>query len=125
MAVVVDEHGSVEGVVTPTDLLEAIAGEFPEGGDAPLRLEEQPDGSWLVDAQTDLHRLSQRLGADLTGAEGRHTTLAGYLMWQLGRLPEEGDTITGEGFEFEVVARTGLRLDLVRVRREAPRSTAT
>jgi CBS domain containing-hemolysin-like protein len=125
MAVVVDEHGSVEGVVTPTDVLEAIAGEFPEGGDAPLRMEEQPDGSWLVDAQMDLHRLGHRLGADLAaGAEGRYATLAGYLMWRLGRLPAEGDTIAGEGFEFEVVARAGLRLDLVRVRPEAPRSAA-
>jgi CBS domain containing-hemolysin-like protein len=116
MVVVVDEYGSVQGVATPTDVLEAIAGEFPEGADAALRLEQEADGSWLADAQLDIHRLGHRLSVELADEEGLYATLAGYLMFRLGRLPSVGDRVVADGLEFEVVSLAGLRPGLVRVR---------
>ncbi len=103
MAVIVDEHGSFEGVATPTDILEAIAGEFPdEDGDTPS-VETLEDGVWVVDGFTDIRRLSGVLDADLVDEDDRYTTLAGYVLWHLGHIPTGGEKFTANGFEFEVL----------------------
>ncbi len=103
MAVIVDEHGSFEGVATPTDILEAIAGEFPdEDGDTPS-VEPLEDGVWIVDGFTDIRRLSGVLDADLVDEDDRYTTLAGYVLWHLGHIPTGGEKFTANGFEFEVL----------------------
>lgn len=103
MAVIVDEHGSFEGVATPTDILEAIAGEFPdEDGDAPS-VETVEDGIWIVDGFTDIRRLSGILDRDLVDEDDRYTTLAGFVLWHLGHIPTGGEKFTAEGFEFEVL----------------------
>jgi len=120
MLVVIDEYGSVEGVVTPTDLLEAIAGEFPEGADHPITMEPQPDGSWLVDAQIDTHRLSHLLEAELVDQAGRYTTLAGLLMWRLGRLPVAGDTVEQGGVVFTITTLARRRPGMVLARKAPP-----
>ncbi len=103
MAVIVDEHGSFEGVATPTDILEAIAGEFPdEDGDAPS-VETVEDGVWIVDGFTDIRRLRGILDRDLVDEDDRYTTLAGFVLWHLGHIPTGGEKFTAEGFEFEVL----------------------
>ncbi|MCF7646051.1 TerC family protein [Bacillus subtilis] len=103
MAVIVDEHGSFEGVATPTDILEAIAGEFPdEDGDTPS-VETLEDGVWIVDGFTDIRRLSGVLDTDLVDEDDRYTTLAGYVLWHLGHIPTGGEKFTANGFEFEVL----------------------
>ncbi|MDM8343811.1 TerC family protein [Pseudochrobactrum sp. sp1633] len=103
MAVIVDEHGSFEGVATPTDILEAIAGEFPdEEGDSPS-VETQEDGVWIADGFTDIRRLSGILERDLVDEDDRYTTLAGFVLWHLGHIPVGGEKLTAEGFEFEVL----------------------
>ncbi|WP_137389828.1 TerC family protein [Rhodoligotrophos defluvii] len=118
LAMVFDEYGSLEGVVTPTDVLEAITGGFPEEGEIGPRFETEPDGSWLVDGQTDIHRLSQVLDVDLTDEDDRYSTLAGFLLWQVGYLPKQGEKISAEGFDFEIVEMDGgRRIGLVRIRR--------
>lgn len=103
MAVIVDEHGSFEGVATPTDILEAIAGEFPdEEGDTPS-VEMQEEGVWIADGFTDIRRLSGFLDCDLVDEDDRYTTLAGFVLWHLGHIPVGGEKFTAEGFEFEVL----------------------
>lgn len=103
MAVVVDEHGSFEGVATPTDILEAIAGEFPDDeGDMPS-VETLENGVWIVDGFTDIRRLSGILDCDLVDEDDRYTTLAGYVLWHLGHIPVGGEKFSAEGFEFEVL----------------------
>lgn len=103
MAVIVDEHGSFEGVATPTDILEAIAGEFPdEDGDTPS-VETLENGVWIVDGFTDIRRLSGVLDTDLVDDDDRYTTLAGYVLWHLGHIPIGGEKFTANGFEFEVL----------------------
>ncbi|PZQ47562.1 MAG: hypothetical protein DI556_17100 [Rhodovulum sulfidophilum] len=116
MAVIVDEFGSLKGIATPTDVLEAIAGDFPDEDEAPATEERGEDGSWLVDGWIDIRRASQLLETDLEDAADRYSTLAGYLLRHLGRLPVEGETVRAGELVFEVVAMQGHAIDKLRVR---------
>lgn len=120
MAVIVDEFGSLEGIATSTDILEAIAGEFPDEGEARLVAEKEPDGAWLVDGWIDIRKASNLLDVDLEDETERYSTLAGYILWQLGRLPAEGAKVRAGGLEFEVVALDGRAIEKVRVRNVDP-----
>ncbi len=111
MAFLVDEFGAFEGVVTATDLLEMIAGDFDEGHDeveAMIRLRD--DGTWLVDGQTDLEELADELGEDFGEAEGFHT-VAGLVLHQLSRVPNEGEILQLGRFEVEVIDMDDRRID--------------
>ncbi|WP_312528857.1 TerC family protein [Paracoccus sp. (in: a-proteobacteria)] len=117
LAVVVDEYGSLEGIVTPSDLLEAIAGEFGEEDEDRLMTEAQPDGSWIVDGALDVRRASNLLGADLADDADRYSTLAGYILWQLGTLPNVGAKVRVGDLELEVNEMNGRAISKVHVRR--------
>lgn len=111
MAFLVDEFGAFEGVVTATDLLEMIAGDFDEShdeGEAMIRLRE--DGTWLVDGQTDLEELADELGEDFGEQEGFHT-VAGLVLHQLSRVPDEGEVLQLGRFEVEVIDMDDRRID--------------
>ena len=111
MAFVVDEYGAFEGVVTATDLLEMIAGDFNESHDeADLAMRKREDGSWLVDGQTDLDELADTLGEDFGENEGFHT-VAGLVLHHLSRLPSEGEVLQLGRFEVEVVDMDDRRID--------------
>jgi CBS domain containing-hemolysin-like protein len=118
MAIVLDEYGSVEGIATPLDILEAIAGEFPDESDE-LSVQQQEDGSWLVDALIDAHRISQLLNYNLVDDNNRYSTLAGFLLAELGHLPEQGEQIIKEDLCFEVVAVTNTQIERVRISRQS------
>ncbi|MFP5447312.1 MAG: hemolysin family protein [Alphaproteobacteria bacterium] len=112
MAFVVDEFGNLEGVVTPIDLLEMIAGDFPEdhdGAPTPLIL-QRSDGSFLVDGRADLLDLGDRLGESFEENEGFHTA-AGLVLHRLGRIPNEGDTAIIRRYQVEVVDMDERRID--------------
>lgn len=117
VALVVDEYGSILGLVTPADVLETIAGEFPsETGEGDPSAVSEPDGAWLLDASLDARRVEHLLGHRLPGAaEGSFSTLAGFVLQQLGRLPAPGDRFETDGLEFEVTAMDGARIQRVRV----------
>lgn len=113
LAVIVDEFGSLEGIATPTDVLEAIAGDFPDEDEAPLTVERHADGSLLVDGWIDIRRLSQLLDVDLSDETERYSTLAGFILWQLGHFPNEGDKIRAGDMTFEIRAMEGRAIDKV------------
>lgn len=115
MAAVLDEYGSLEGIVTSTDILEAIAGEFADEGEEPVYAEQAPDGSWLVDGSIEIRRVSALIGADLVDKADHYSTLAGYILWQLGHLPAEGERVRAGGFVFEVVAMEDHSISRVRI----------
>ncbi|WP_200943754.1 MULTISPECIES: hemolysin family protein [unclassified Brevundimonas] len=111
MAFLVDEFGAFEGVVTATDLLEMIAGDFDEGhDDAEVNVRQREDGSWLVDGQTDIDELSDALGEDFGEAEGFHT-IAGLVLHQLSRVPHEGEILQLGRFEVEIIDMDDRRID--------------
>ena len=111
MAFLVDEFGAFEGVVTATDLLEMIAGDFDEGhDDAEVNVRQREDGTWLVDGQTDLDELSDTLGEDFGEQEGFHT-VAGLVLHRLSRVPGEGEILQLGRFEVEVIDMDDRRID--------------
>ena len=112
MALVVDEFGALEGVVTPTDLLEMIAGDFDEGHDAatPDAILKREDGSYLVDGRAEVDDLAKALGADFTETSQFHTA-AGLVLHEIGRLPSEGDVFEIGGFRVEVIDMDDRRID--------------
>ncbi|MGH9917076.1 MAG: hemolysin family protein, partial [Pyrinomonadaceae bacterium] len=121
MAVVLDEHGSFEGVVTPTDILEAIAGDFPDEGDESPVLERSDDGSMVVDAYIDIRRLGGLIERDLVDDGDRYTTLAGYILWNLGHIPAQGEKLKVDDYEYEIVEMDGRNIGKVKI---SPTETA-
>nr|WP_222858081.1 TerC family protein [Rhizobium cauense] len=117
VAVVLDEYGDLEGMVTPTDLLEAIAGEFPDEDEEKLTIERGDDGSLTVDGWIDIRHASKLLDANLVDETDRYSTLAGFILWHLGHLPHEGEGFTTDELAFEVVRLDGRNIDKVRVQR--------
>lgn len=116
MAMIVDEHGSLEGIATPTDVLEAIAGEFPDIGEEAAMLEEQDDGSWLADGFIDIRQFSSAMGHDLVDDADRYSTLGGFIMTQLGHLPVAGERVMVDGLEFEILSLDKRSIGKIRVR---------
>jgi putative hemolysin len=118
IALVIDEYGGIQGLVTPSDILEAIVGDLPEAGEQvePLAV-QRPDGSWLLDGMLpvdefkDLFDLGELPGED----QGIYQTLAGFVIMQLGRIPAATDYFIWEGLKIEVVDMDGNRVDKVLV----------
>ena len=114
-ALVLDEYGSVEGVLTLTDLLEAIVGDLPDA-DAPTppRARRLPDGSWIVDGMLNLDDVRDRIThRDLP--EGDYHTLAGFLITRFGHLPAPAEHLDWSSFRFEVADVSSNRIRTVRV----------
>ena len=112
MALVHDEYGNLEGVVTPADLLSAIVGNFAshqDAGDAPMIVERE-DGSLLVAGALPADALADRLDIDLPD-DRDYATAAGYVLSVLKRLPEEGEHFTAQDWRFEVVDMDGRKID--------------
>jgi putative hemolysin len=111
-AVVVDEYGSVEGVVGATDILKAIAGAVPKrGAEDEVDAVRRADGSWLIDGMMPVDEFEDRLGLRGLKGTGDFDTIAGFALWQLGRLPRAGDDFHWRGWRFEVVDMDGRRID--------------
>lgn len=114
MAMVVDEYGDLEGLVTLTDILEALVGDIPGAGEADPRIVRREDGSFVVDGMVGLDEVKQMLGAaHLPGEDPEFHTLGGYLMARLNRVPMVADRVTADGHAFEVVEMDGRRVDRV------------
>jgi putative hemolysin len=112
MAIVVDEYGATQGVVTLADIIEAVAGTLPEtGSDLVSALVKRTDGSWLVDGSVGIDEFQDRLG--VSGLRGSRTfdTVAGYALFRLGRLPVVGDTFTDRTGHYEIVDMDVRRID--------------
>jgi putative hemolysin len=110
MAFVVDEFGTLEGVVTTADLLEMIAGEFPEAHDtADPAILAQADGSFIVDGSCDIEAVERALHHNFGAARGFHTA-AGLVLDRLGRLPQQGVELSVDGWRITVLAMEGRRI---------------
>jgi putative hemolysin len=114
MALVVDEYGDLEGLVTLTDILVALVGDIPEIGDADQRIVRREDGTWLIDGMVSLDEVKQLLGVStLPGEDPDFHTLGGYMMARLHRVPMVADRVAAGDFLFEIVDMDGRRVDRV------------
>lgn len=126
VALASDEFGTIVGMVTLIDVMEAVVGELPSPDDRlkpDVRL--RPDGTWLADALVDITRVEQMLsGFQADPAEQRdYETLAGFVVKQLGRVPREGDLVETPRYVFEVLDMDRHRVDKVLITR-SPASVA-
>jgi putative hemolysin len=118
LALVHDEYGHLEGIVTPADLLAAIAGSFVahgDEGDGPM-ITEREDGSLLIAGALPADAMADRLGIDLP-EDRDYATLAGFALSVLRKLPTEGEHFTEQGWRFEVVDMDGRKIDKLLVQR--------
>ena len=118
MELVTDEFGSILGLVTLNDVMEAIVGEFPTQGErAKPEAKRRDDGSWLIDAMIDLEAVERTLPGFKFGGDAysEYQTLAGFVVKTLGRVPREGETCEAQGYVFEVLDMDRHRVDKVLV----------
>ncbi len=120
LAVVVDEYGGLEGIVTQADLLEALAGELPETEGGQPDVQEREDGSLLIDGMAPAADIFNRLALAAPSTSGRFHTIAGFALAQLGHLPVAGEKFAYEDWSFEIVDMDGRRIDKLLARREVP-----
>ncbi len=126
IALVIDEHGALEGLVTMNDVLEAIVGEMPTH---PGRVEglavRREDGSWLLDGRMPVSDFKELFSIERLPREeeGGYHTLAGFIMTYLGRLPSAADHFVWDGLRIEVVDMDRRRIDKVMVNRIEPDNT--
>ena len=124
-AVVLDEYGGVSGVVTLRDLLEPLVGDLSDEFDE----DEEPEfaridaSRWLIDGQAGIDDVSTHLGVDLP--EGDYVTIGGFLLERLDRIPEAGDCVELDGWEFRVQSMERRRITDVVARRTVEAAAAT
>lgn len=119
MVFVYDEYGHFEGVITAMDVLQGIAGDFPESEDAEEKIVERKDASLLVAGWTPVDEFADRLGLTLD-PDRDFETVAGLVLAQIDRLPEAGESVDIQGWRLEVIDMDGRRIDKLLVRRAAP-----
>ena len=121
LALVHDEYGHLEGIVTPADLLDAIAGTFVahgDDGDTPMLIERE-DASLLISGALPADAMADRLGIDLP-EDRDYATVAGFALSVLKKLPHEGEHFTSQGWRFEVIDMDGRKIDKLLACRSKP-----
>jgi putative hemolysin len=121
VALVMDEYGAVEGLVTVTDLLTAIVGDLPgDASEAVGAFVSRADGSWLVDGSAPMEDVTTHFGMDNLPEDeaGAYHTIGGFVMARLGRVPKAADIFEWGGMKFEVMDMDGRRIDKVLVTRK-------
>lgn len=111
---IVDEYGTLQGIVTPRDILTALAGQIDTPHEDSWAVQRE-DGSWLMDGGIPVPELKDRLGIQTLPAEdkGYYTILSGMFMYLTGRIPREGDHVACQGWRFEVVDMDGNMIDKI------------
>ena len=124
LALVHDEYGHLDGIVTPGSILSALAGAFAhdmDEGDEPPCV-ERDDGSWLVSGSANADVLSDRIGVSMPG-DRDYSTVAGFALSVLKKIPETGELFKFDGYRFEVVDMDGRKIDKLLVSRPKRKRT--
>lgn len=110
---IVNEYGTLEGMITLNDILEAIVGDVPQTGQEEYEITVRADGSYLVDAQITFYDFLSHFDKTewMNEAEHQFDTIAGFVLHELERIPATGDTFKWRGFHFEIVDMDGQRID--------------
>jgi putative hemolysin len=121
IAVVVDEYGGIQGIITLVDLFETLVGFIPESHqERHYEATTREDGSWLCDGLTPINEIEELLKVDIVEnfEENDFNTLAGFLLIQVKHIPKEGDHIYWDGFRFEIIDMDGSRIDKVLIQKQ-------
>ncbi|MEO6733706.1 MAG: hemolysin family protein [Ferruginibacter sp.] len=115
---IVNEYGTLEGMLTLNDILEAIVGDVPQTGQDEYEIIERADGSYLVDAQITFYDFLSRFEKTewMNEGDNEFDTIAGFVLHELERIPKTGDTFEWRGFEFEIIDMDGQRIDKLLVK---------
>ncbi len=110
---IVNEYGTLEGMITLNDILEAIVGDVPQTGQDEYEITERADGSFLVDAQIPFYNFLSKFEKTSWMNEDAHDfdTLAGFVLHELEHIPKTGETFSWRGFHFEIIDMDGQRID--------------
>ncbi len=110
---IVNEYGTLEGMITLNDILEAIVGDVPQTGQDEYEITERADGTYLVDAQIPFYNFLSRFEKTdwMNEAEHDFDTLAGFVLHELEHIPKTGETFEWRGFSFEIIDMDGQRID--------------
>jgi putative hemolysin len=125
MALIVDEYGGLQGIVTLKDIMEVIVGVLPE----PAHREDytatmREDGSWLVDGGLSIHEAEEMIGIrGITDKTDGFTTIAGFVLFQLGHFPRAGENFYWRDWRFEVMDMDGARIDKLLVSKPTQENT--
>lgn len=117
-AFIVDEYGTMHGMITINDILEAIVGEMPEDEDDDYAIMERKDGTYLIDAQIQFYDFLTKFEKTdwMNDGEQEFDTLAGFILHELKHIPATGETFAWRGFDFEIIDMDGQRIDKVLVK---------
>lgn len=115
---IVNEYGSIEGLITLNDILEAIVGDMSQPDEEPYEMTERADGSYLIDAQVSFYDFLNHFDKTewLDDGDQEFDTLAGFILDQLKEIPKTGDTLSWRGFDFEIVDMDSHRIDKILVK---------
>jgi putative hemolysin len=126
-ALIVDEYGTVQGLVTVNDIMEAIVGDIPSFSEAEEdSIIRRDDGTWLIDGTFPIEEFWEKFGVSTLPEEDEreYHTIAGFIMTYLGRIPQAGDKFVWDRFEFEIVDMDGNRIDKILLKeKESPPET--
>ncbi len=125
LTVVVDEYGITKGIVTTSDILEAIVGIIPSNYDSEDQelIVQREDGSWLVDGRTPIDEIHLSIGLDDIGSDGDFDTIAGFVLHNLRKAPQEGAAFELYGCRFEIMDMDGRRIDKILISQSVPVET--
>jgi putative hemolysin len=115
---IVNEYGTLEGMITLNDILEAIVGDVPQTGQEEYEIVERADGTYLVDAQIPFYNFLSRFEKTewMNEAEHDFDTLAGFVLHELEHIPQTGEAFHWRGFDFEIIDMDGQRIDKLLVK---------
>ena len=117
LAVIVDEYGSVLGIITMDDVLDALVGDVSEYNNTEYNIIKRDDNSWLADAQYPYFELLRYFGFKDEDSEGDYNTIAGMILDKMGKIPHPGEKLLWHDFEIEIVDMDGMRIDKLIIKR--------
>src|SRR5690554_90818 len=119
-ALVTDEFGIIQGIITLNDILEALVGDASDFYQDEFQLTEREDGTWLVDGHYSLHDFLTHFELDELIADFDVTTVSGLIVTELGHIPKEGDKLSWNRFEFEIIDMDGVKVDKILIKVVTP-----
>lgn len=119
-ALVTDEYGVIQGIITLNDILEALVGDAADFYHDEFQLIQREDGSWLVDGHYSLHDFLTHFELDELIADFDVTTVSGLIITELGHIPKQGEKLNWNRFEFEIIDMDGIKIDKIIIKEITP-----